>query len=193
MAAFLFSCNQNDAEEKGKSNLLPSTKPKIEVRYIGEVLTRRSYTRIQFMHGDKAIDSYLEKQRKTSPTLGYQPDSISKFLTLQFVRLGLIKNDELLLQNFKKQIKEKTIYTDSSGRQISIVFYHNQITDHFHFKLLSTADSVEIDTGAGTLQDLDYAFLDVIPGGNKELVFLDDYYVMNGDNFDFKVYEIKIN
>ncbi len=188
MVAFLFACSHKSADK----NTQKSPQNKIEVKLIGEVRTRRSYAHIQFMHNEKAIDSYLEKQRKTNPTLDYQPDSISRYLIKQFEKLGLIKNEELLLRNFKKQTGEKTVYTDSSGREISLVFYHNQVTDRCHFKLLFAADSIEINTEAGTMQDLDYAFLDVNPGGNKELVFLDDYYIMNGDNFNFKVYEIKI-
>jgi hypothetical protein len=193
MAAFLFSCSQKDAEPKGKSSLQSSAKPKIEVKLIGEVLTRKSYASIQFMKDQEEIDAYLEKQHSSNPTISYEADSISKYLISQFERLGLIKNGELLLQNFKKQTKEKTIYSDSSGREISLVFFHSQVTDHYHFKLLSATDSVEIDTGGTNLQDLDYAFLDVIPGGNKELVYLNDYYIMNGDNFDFMIYEIKIH
>ena len=58
-------------------------------------------------------------------------------------------------------------------------------------KIFFSNDSVDIDTKDSGWQKLDYAFLDVIPGGNKELVFLNAYYIMNGYNFDFKVYKIK--
>lgn len=33
--------------------------------------------------------------------------------------------------------------------------------------------------------------MDIIPGANKEIVVLDEYYIMNGYNFDLLVYEIK--
>ena len=193
MAAFLFCCKQKNSEPKSKSNLQLLTRPKIEVRLIGEIRTRRSYAIIQSMHSDKAINSFLKKRRKANPTLGYQPDSISQYLIKQFANLGLIKTEELLLKNFKKLTAERTFYIDSFGRSFSLIFCVSQLTGNYHFKLSSATDSVEIDTGATNLQDLVYAFLDVLPGGNKELVFLDDYYIMNGDNFDFKVYEIKIN
>lgn len=192
MTAFLFSCNQKSTEKMNENSIQPSLKKKIEVRLIGEVRTRKSYAGVQFRENQKEIEAYLKKQYASNPTTGYQPDSISKYLISQFERLGLIKDDELLLRNFKKQTDEKTAYSDSSGRNIGLVFYHSIVTDHMHFKLLSAADSVDIDTGGTNLQNLDYAFIDVIPSGNKELVFLDDYYIMNGDNFDFKVYEIKI-
>ena len=193
MAAFLFSCVHKNAETKGKSTLQSLPKLKIEVRLIGEMRTRRTYADIEFMHDQKEIDKYLKRQEASNPYLEITFDSTSKYLATQFERLGLIKNEELLLQKFKKQTAEKTIYVDSSGKKISLNFFISDSTSNFHFRLLSATDSIEIDTGATNMQDLDYAFLDVIPGGNKELVFLDDFYLMNGDNFDFKVYEIKIN
>jgi len=38
--------------------------------------------------------------------------------------------------------------------------------------------------------DLKYCRLDIIPDGNKEIVLLSEYYIMNGDNFELFVYEI---
>ncbi len=35
------------------------------------------------------------------------------------------------------------------------------------------------------------AIIDIVPGGNKELVLLDEYYISNGDNSDLIIYEIK--
>lgn len=192
MAAFLFSCNEKDVEAENENSIQSSPQKKIEVRLIGEVRARKSYAGIQFRENQKEREGYLEKQQANNPTLAYQPESTGKYLVSQFEKLGIIKNGELLLENFKKQTDEKTTYSDSSGREISLIFFHSLLTDHYHFKLLSGADSVDIDTGGTNRQNLDYAFIDVIPGGNKELVFLDDYYIMNGDNFDFKVYEIRI-
>lgn len=192
-AAFLFSCNEKDAEEENENSIQSSPKKKIEVRLIGEVRTRKSYAGIQFREDDKEIEAYLAKQQASNPVVYDTSDLVSKKLVTQFERLGLIKNGEFLLKKFGKQTEDKTTYSDSSGREISLIFFHSLLTDHYHFKLLSAADSVEIDTGGTNLQDLDYAFIDVIPGGNKELVYLNDYHIMNGDNFDFQVYEIKIN
>lgn len=188
---FIISCNNKKADSK--QEVKGENRHTIVVNYIGEMRTRRTYADIQFMHDQKEIDKYLKRQEASNPYLENTFDSTSKYLATQFERLGLIKNDELFLQKFKKQTAERTIYVDSSGKKISLFFFISILTSNFHFRLLSAADSVEIDTGATNMQDLDYAFLDVISGGNKELVFLDDFYLMNGDNFDFKVYEIKIN
>ena len=191
-ALCIISCSNKKADNK-QQEVKTQSQHKIVVNYIGVLRARRSYASIQFMHGEKEIDKYLKRQEVSNPYLEITFDSTSKYLATQFQRLGLIKNDELFLQKFKKQTAERTIYVDSSGKKTSLIFFISNLTSNFHFRLLSAADSVEIDTGATNMQDLDYAFLDIIPGGNKELVFLDDFYLMNGDNFDFKVYEIKIN
>jgi hypothetical protein len=193
LTAFLFSCNQKNVKEIDTNSLKSLPKPKIEVRLVGAVRSWKSYADAQFMHDDKEIDAYIEKQTKGNPNVEIAFDSISKVLIRQFKKLGFIKNEEFLLYKFRKQTAENTIYLDSSGRKIKLIFFRSPTSEYFHFKLLFATDSVEVDTRATTMQDLDYAFLDIIPGGNKELVFLDDYYFMNGDHFDFEVYEIKIN
>ena len=156
MTAFLFSCNEQDAKEENENSIQSSLQKKIEVRLVGEVLTRKSYANIQFMDNEKEIDTYLEKQHKGNPVLMYPTDSISKYLISQFERLGLIKNDEFLLKKFKKQTAEKTIYSDSFGRELDLIFFQSMLTGHYHFKLLSAADSVDIDTGGENMQDLFY-------------------------------------
>lgn len=192
MAAFLFSCSHQEEKGNDKNSFQPLTKPKIEVTLVGELRARKSYAGIQFRENQKEIDDYLEKQRAGNPEVEIF-DSATKFLATQFEKHGLIKNGEFLLKKFEKKTDEKIIYVDSSGRKISLSFFSNPLTGDYHFKLLFATDSVEVDTKATTLQDLDYAFLDIIPGGNKEFVFLNDYYFMNDDNFDFMIYEIKIN
>ena len=174
MAAFLFACNH---------------KP-VEVKLIGEIGTRRTFAGIQGMVNEEEREAYIAKQEKSNPQVGYSPDSI---LIKQFERLGLIKNNELLQKEFKLQTEQKTAFIDRANRSFPVEFFNDSLTGNVHFKIFFTGDSIEVDTKATSLQDLDYIFLDVIPGGNKELVFLDDYYIMNGYNFDLKVYEIKSN
>lgn len=193
MAAFLFSCNNKGRKEKSTATLKPSTKPKIEARPVGVVRTWKSYADAQFMHDDKEVEAYMEEQTKSNPRVEIAFDSTSKFLLSLFEKKGFIKNEKFLLHKFRKQTAENTVYKDSTGRKLRFSFFPNPVTGHFHFKLLFASDSLEVDTQATTMQDLDYAFLDIIPGGNKELVFLDDYYFMLGDHYDFWVFEFKVN
>jgi hypothetical protein len=197
LAAFLFSCVQNtgqkDSKTENATSLTNAPVKAISVELIGIVRTRRSYSSLQVIDNEKERDVYFAKQQKSNPELelGYNNEYEDSFLVNQFTRLGLIRKGQFLLHKFKKQTKGITGFNDNSGERITIKFYSDD-SSHTHFKVFCRKDSTDISTHAISLQDLDYAFLDIIRGGNKELVFLNDYHISNGDNFDLEVYEIKI-
>jgi hypothetical protein len=174
--AALFSCKKHD---------------EIEVRLVGEVVSRRSFAHIQFMDDEKEIDRYMAKIEKTNPTINaINSDS---FLITQFERIGLVKKNEFIQSAFKPQTDQTTTFTDYHQQHYKLTFFSDSLSHTVHFRLSNSRTSIDIDTKADPLQNLDYAFLDIIQGGNKELVFLDDYHIMNGFNFYLKVYEIKTN
>lgn len=195
MAAFLYSCVPDTDQKEGKiAKTIPlTTTPEktIRVEQAGIVRTRISYSGLEVITNEKENDAYFAKQQKSNPELEFDIDKKDSFLVNQFVRLGLIKKNQFLLYKFKRQTKETTSFKDTSGEKITIKFYSDD-SSHTHFKIFCRKDSTDINTHAISLQDLDYAFLDIIPGGNKELIFLNDYHISNGDNFDLQVYEIKI-
>ena len=39
-------------------------------------------------------------------------------------------------------------------------------------------------------RDISYLIVDLIPGGYPEIVVLNEYYIMNGDNSDIYIYEV---
>lgn len=190
--SLFISCNNKKADNN-KNKVKIEIPNNIVVHLIGIVSTRKTYAGIQFIKNKRERDSYLKKQKASRPLVETIFDSTTGFLIKKFEKSGIIENGKLFLQKFRGQSDEKTIYVDSSGKRLSLIFFSSQLTGHLHFKLLFETDSIEVDTYASSFQKLNYAFLDIIPGGNKELVFLNEHYIMNGDNFDFMVYEIKIN
>ena len=176
IVAFLFSCNQ---------------KREVEVKFTGEVDTRRTFASIQSIADEKERDKYIEEQEKSNPVVLNDFSASDSILIAQFERIGLVKKGEFLQARFKSQTKSQISFIDRAKQIFPLKFYDDSLTGSTHFKIFFSKDSIDIDTKASPLQNLDYAFLDIIPGGNKELVFLDDYYIMNGFNFDYKVYEIK--
>lgn len=195
-AAVLFSCVRNAEKEESKAvTTIPQAKAAaktISVELVGTIETRRSYSGLQVIENEKARDAYYNKQKNSNPELELRFNNQHNALEERFIKLGFIRENEFLLNKFKKQTKETTSFKDISGEKITLKFY-NDDSSHTHFKIFCRNDSLDINTHAISLQDLDYNFLDIIPGGNKELVFLDDYYISNGDNFYFQVYEIKIH
>jgi len=195
LAAFLFSCNREKAEEK-KQGVIVSVAPlkkELVVKYIGVVRTRRTFADIQFIQDEKELDRYMAEQERSNPVVfdisPYRDSSLLK----GFEKLGLIKKGEFMQARFKPQRQQKTSFIDIAKRAFPVTFYNDTVKGNVHFKIFFSKDSIDIDTGATSLQNLDYAFLDIIPGGNKELIFMDDYHIMNGDNFDLMVYEIRTN
>ena len=194
--AVLFSCGPNTQKkpaERQQDKIIPTpatNKKQVEITFLGEIRTRRTFADIQFIDNEKERDKYVAEQERSNPIV-YDISPGDSLLIRQFQRLGIIKNGEYLEKRFKPQTKEKAVFIDSSKRNFPLNFLYDTVTGSTHFKIFFSTDSVDIDTKGFVWQKLDYAFLDVIPGGNKELVFLDDYYIMNGFNFDFKVYEIK--
>lgn len=189
MAAFLFSCISEKSEEGG---IQTSENDKIKVRFVGEISARRTFADIQFIEDEKEKEAYIEKQEKSNPVLMNDLYK-DQFLISQFERHGLVKYNELVLTNFKFLTDSTTQLTANSGELFHLRYFYDSITGHTHFKVYCKKDSLGVDTGADPLQNMDYVFLDIIPGGNKELVFLDDYYIMLGYNFIFKIYEIWIS
>lgn len=149
---------------------------------------RKSYANIQFIDNEKEIDDYLQKQRNSNPEIDAISGGDDSILYLNFMRFPFVKDGKLILDEFKREESGTITFIDASNTKYRFKFYRD--TTFIHFKVYFKNDSVDIDTKSTSLQNLDYAFLDVLPGGNKELVFLDDYYIMNGDNYDLKVYEI---
>ena len=192
VAAFLFSCNQKN--KNVPDAISQPKKPKIEVKYIGHVLTRRTFAEIQFIRNKKERDRYEARQERSNPEVCAYFSKEDSLLVGQFERLGIIKNGEFLQKKFKPQTAPETEFIDASGRYIHTKFFNSLQMDHVHFKFYYKNDSLDIDTDIYPLQNqnLHYTFLDVISGGNKELVFLDECYIMNGYNFNLKVYQIDI-
>jgi hypothetical protein len=188
-----FSCNQLPQNVEDDYCTIKARTKFMEIEVKGKVLSRRTYAGIQGITDKKEREAYLTKQENSNPELYSRLSKEDTVLINQFVRLGLIRGNEFLINNFNPQTKDTCSLLQQSGEKLQLKFYNDSATGKIWFNMYFKEDSLKINTGATTLQNLDYAFLDVIPGGNKELVFLDDYYIMNGDNFDFQVYEIKTN
>jgi hypothetical protein len=113
----------------------------------------------------------------------------------RFQELGLICQNtpeeyELLLSKFNFQTAPSSAFYTIDNSKYNLNFYTDRSGRSTFLKVISTTDSIIFDTESTPQQDLNYVFIDIVPGGNKELVFLDDYHIMNGDNVDLKVYEI---
>lgn len=188
---FLFlNCIQKKKEQQAVFVPKRDTLKAISIRFVGEIEFRKSYAHLQFIEDEKEAAREEKRVDKSNPTTEDENEPLREKLE----RFGFIKGHELLLSMFKYSTSATHQMKDSSGKVIKIIFDSPAVTNDNYWKMTvyGNIDSsfVKIDP---SMMDLKYALLDVIPGGNKEIVVLNEWYIANSYNYDFLVYEIKTN
>jgi len=184
----IFSCSQK--KNKRIENDLPAqkTEKKISISSIGGIQFTRSYSEIQSMTDQKKIDEFIKKRDKSN--LYYRDSRSDSVLKPLFQNLGVVKGDELLLSMFTFSNRPRTAIKGFSGKEIK---FHLQkdTTGNNQDKIIAFYDGDSSQARPTFHQRIKYTFLDVVPGGNKELVILTEDYLMNTDIYTFEVFEIK--
>ena len=162
----------------------------ISIHFVGEVDFRKSYSHLQFIEDEKEAAREEKKVDKSNPSTGDENVALREKLD----RFGFVKGHDLLLSRFKYSTSATNKLVDSSGKVLNIKFNRliNDDNDYSRMTVYGNIDSASMIIEAH-MMDLKYALLDVIPGGNKEIVILYEWYISNGYNYDFLVYEIKTN
>ena len=151
---------------------------------------RRSYGAAQYMDLTEAQFDSLEKD---TPLCMDDRDSLGKKLE----KFGFVKGNELLLDKFKYDTTSEFQLKDQTDHTIQVKFYplvlerpgskvKLSVFDNSDSAVLNLVDSLRYET----MQDFKYAVLDIIPGGFPEIVLLNQWYIANGDNFEFFILEI---
>jgi len=182
---FVFSCShpKDDKLQPTPVTAIPKTEKSVFISLAGELDFRRTFADIQFMDDEKEINRYVARQEKSNPQL---MDPANETLRKRFEELGIVKDKDLLLQAFKKKTKADFQFDDESGKKINVQFKPGEWRDHKPKTI--GPDSCQITFYP--FQDLRYALLDIIPGGNREIVLVNEVYIMNGYNFELMIYEI---
>lgn len=191
---FIFaSCSQKKKQQPG--NLLPVQKVerKLSITSLGIVQFVRSFSFLQSSTmSKKEIDKQYEETEKSNPVFtDYKGDSTDIILKEYFERLGLVEDDEFLLSIFKYSNKPDTSIVNSRAEKVNIRVYRDTVGwgDHDKVYIFHGPDSASAN--ATIYYDIKYVLLDVIPGGNKELVVLNEHYLMNTEFYYLEVFEIK--
>jgi hypothetical protein len=168
----------------------------LDVEKVGELRFRKSYAGHENM-----TDKEYGELRKSNPEYYYasSPDS---FLLKRFNALGYLNDDYDLqsekLNSFKLFDVEKpdtTFYLiDDLDEKVSCQIKKADSSYMFNLFIAGNAQGVLLKIkNKFILPGLQLKTLDVIAGGFEEIILLDAYYIINGDNFDFFIYEIKYN
>jgi hypothetical protein len=189
---FLFSCSSKKDDSK-KEQIIPSPLPpvpKIEVRLAGYLGFVRSFSFIQSSTlSEKEINKLYDEKEKSNPVYeaGIHADSTLK---KSFEKLGMVKEEELLLSKFKFASKNKFFLTGNSGAKINILI-DSKPDSGYSMTAFAGLDSFKIKIDY--LMEVKYVLIDIIPGGFEEIVVLYEHYLANTEFYDLLVYEIKDN
>ena len=190
-AIFSFSCIQKkDRSAATIASPGPSDR-KICIDNIGWLAFSKSYSFLMSPGlSEKEKDKMMEETDKGNP--GYDYKSDDSLLKKQFSRFEFIRDNELLLENFKYSNNPDTAIITPAGKQIKISFARDTLTNQ-NDKIVVYFDKSSAWARMYAYMELKYALLDIIPGGNKEIVVLNEGHVSNNDLYDFFVYEIETN
>jgi len=190
IVCILLSCISKNKKQSANTSSVQKVEKKISITSIGGIQFTKSYSEIQSMTDQKKIDKYIEKIDRSNPKY-MEPRSDSLFLPL-FQNSGLVKGYELLLSKFIHSDRPDTSIKSSSGKEISFHFAKDTISgrkDQIIVYYNGSSDSTQ--SLPIFHQQVEYAFLDVIQGGNYELIVLVEDYLMNTEIYSFEIFEIK--
>jgi len=164
----------------------------LSIHKAGELRFRRSYGDNQFRD---MSDKEYEEIRSGNPHPDYFNDSV---LMKKFQKTGLInKENGLLRHNFKFSKTKDFQLSANNGKNLLCKIARPAYPEHNDLYIIIATNENELSEIAMeghygiSNEDIKYLLIDIIPGGYKEIIVLNEYYIMNGDNSDIYIYEIK--
>lgn len=165
VAAFFFSCKNDN----------------LKIYPVADFTFRRSYAG----HGNWS-DKKLDSVEQLRPELINSNDD-------SFRIQKLLEEKKILVDG---SLDEKTLNFQCSDLANSIDTAY-QICKVFYDSKLNT-QVLEVKNGKRRIRynlnnrnPVEYKAIDLIKGGQKEIIILERYYIMNGDNFGLQVFEVK--
>lgn len=153
----------------------------------------RSFSYGQSIKDDREREKYYQLQEKSNPGLKVSSLHVKEdtLMLKRLQQLNLVKRTspevyELLEAKFKEQPASHIQLNDASGRKINVSFIsagENGSADH-----VVASDTCEIEFYPPGLV---YMVKDIIPGGNQEVLLINESYLSNTYLFNLQVYEIK--
>jgi hypothetical protein len=168
---------------------------KLTITRAGDFMFRRSYADIQFgIIDDHDVDSIMNSNPSLGGKVLYHEDSV---LLSGLRKSGILDNSyNLVRSKFPESVPKQFRLTGKNGKQLQGNFAHRtsaEYSDQYDLSISGKKQKVitELAEHYGSLnRDISYLLLDLIPGGYPEIVVLNEYYIMNGDNSDIYIYEV---
>ncbi|HNY54898.1 MAG TPA: hypothetical protein PKI86_04690 [Chitinophagales bacterium] len=180
---FLLFCSVLLSACKSKKNLRIENSTDLSLIKIGSIDFRRSY-----VDHESHTDVYNDSVMKSNPEL---MDCSDSSLIEKFRKIGLIKSNQLIINKFQQinSIPFNLINSENDTVSISTDYikekgYYGIIANYKNSKM-----TVHLNKNNLT-RDTKIDTIDIINGGFKEVVVLERYYIMNGDNYMMSIFRI---
>lgn len=167
----------------------------MKITKVGDFTFRRSYASIQFWDGPNPQKA--DSIRFSNPAISWDSFSVIEEQLLADLSLSGILDPAFNLRREKFPENPGKVFnlTDEFGHQIEGKFRHQSGKQNDRYQLEISNEkskaSFNLQESYGALnRDISYLLPDLIPGGYPEIVVLNEYYIMNGDNSDIYIYEI---
>lgn len=168
---------------------------KLTITKAGDFMFRRSYADIQFgIIDDHDVDSIMNSNPSLGGKLLNREDSV---LLSGLRESGILDSSyNLVRSKFPESVPKQFRLTGKNGKQLECSFTHRtpaEFSDQYDLIISGKKQEVitELEEHYGSLnRDISYVLLDLIPGGYPEIVVLNEYYIMNGDNSDIFIYQV---
>ena len=190
-ALFIFSlCSPKKENNSSAATSIQKAENNISIKKIGTIEFTKSYSFIQStLMSDKEKDKLFKEVSEGNPMLARIPSNDTVLLK-KFEELNIVKGKELLIDNFKYGDNPDSTLPGANGKQIQIHFKKDTVRGTNN-RIVIVDGKATAETRAAMHYSLKYAFLDIITGGNKELVLLEYHYISNTEIYYLEVYEIK--
>lgn len=188
VVCIILACTSKNKKQPSNISTAQKTEKKISIEKIGSIEFNKSFSFLQSPDlSKKEIDKLYKETENSNP---YKMDTTNENLRKRFEELGIVKDRDLLLSQFKYKSNPEFSFIGQSGKEVKIKIVKDS-TRFNNDKIIvnSNLDSSEIRMSI--FMELKYALMDVISGGNKDLVILDESYVSNTYIYLLEVFEIK--
>jgi hypothetical protein len=163
---------------------------KISINYVSSLWFGKSYSFVQSsLYSEKEKDKMSDELDKSNPAISLDSRNDTT-LRKKFEEFGVVKGDELLLNEFKFDTKPNFTLKSLNEKEIK-VWIHKDMIKGTENKIIVYVGKDSSETKANLYSHIKYAILDIIPGGNKEIIILNYHYLSNNELFYLDVYEIK--
>lgn len=158
-------------------------KEKLCITKISELGFRRSYA-----GHEEWSDEYMDSVMRSNPDFMNSDDTL---YIGNLKALGLVKDNQLLLNKFNGVKKTPIYLSDNNSHKVSIDV--DYLDENSCFGIIvrdkdSKASAPLLDENMFGNTQIDT--IDLIPGGFKEILVLENYYIMNGDDYFISIFKI---